>query len=784
MIILYKLFVFVFILFGYIQINANAGSAPVKLRTDLLLHTDCVWANGYQVGIPLATAANETGKYQFANIQSRNPIFSWELPTDDNFIFQTDYQVRVASSPKLLEDQKPDLWDSGKVKSNSPLNILYKGEALQPNTVYYWQARIWNNAEESEWSSAKTFITAQKLDAEYGVSHYPIQKTDENSVAVLENKTENAMLYCIDFGRAAFGTLRFTLTAKSDIDENQTVTIRLGESVKPDKDSEQLFRVNNKPGGTIRYAEYTLKLQPGTHTYRIQIRPDKRNTGSQAIKMPSYIGEVFPFRYCEIEGSKAITALPSITRESVTYLCDETGFFQSDNEILNKIWELCRYSIKMTSFAGVYVDGDRERIPYEADALINQLSHYAMDNEYSLARVSSEYLITHATWPTEWILQSVLIAWNDYLYTGDDRSLRAFYNDLKAKTLIPLADEKSYLISTKTGKQTSELIRSIHYNTGKEIRDIVDWPQSGTFGQKKTQAGESDFFEFKTYNAVVNAYHYQALSLMAKIARTLQEKDDAEFYSARAAQVKESFNTHFFNEKAGNYRDGIGTDHSAIHSCMFPMAFGMVSEKNIESVLAFIRSRGMACSVYGSQFLLDAIYDAEDANYGLERLTTTDDRSWYNMIRLGSTVTLEAWDNKYKQNLDWNHAWGAAPANIIMRKLVGVEPLTPGWEHIRIKPQPASLQWFKASVPSIRGNICIEMQTNTTDPAQVDKNFSINIPNGIIADLWIPIQSGKNLNMIMNDEKIDYTESNNFAIIENVEPGLKNIKTCIKQLKQ
>jgi alpha-L-rhamnosidase len=46
-------------------------------------------------------------------------------------------------------------------------------------------------------------------------------------------------------------------------------------------------------------------------------------------------------------------------------------------ELLNRIWELCRYSIKATTFAGVYVDGDRERIPYEADAYLNQLSHYA-----------------------------------------------------------------------------------------------------------------------------------------------------------------------------------------------------------------------------------------------------------------------------------------------------------------------------------------------------------------------------------------------------------------------
>ena len=54
---------------------------------------------------------------------------------------------------------------------------------------------------------------------------------------------------------------------------------------------------------------------------------------------------------------------------------------------------------------GLYIDGDRERIPYEADALINQLSHYALDTEYSLARNTFEHLMLHPTWPTEWHLQ-------------------------------------------------------------------------------------------------------------------------------------------------------------------------------------------------------------------------------------------------------------------------------------------------------------------------------------------------------------------------------------------
>jgi alpha-L-rhamnosidase len=75
------------------------------------------------------------------------------------------------------------------------------------------------------------------------------------------------------------------------------------------------------------------------------------------------------------------------------------------------------------------------------------------------------------------------------------------------------------------------------------------------------------------------------------------------------------------------------------------------------------------------------------------------------MIKVGSTITMEAWDMKYKPNSDWNHAWGAAPANIIPRHLWGIQPKTPGFEVVSIKPQMSSLKNSSIKVPTIRGEI-------------------------------------------------------------------------------
>lgn len=714
------LFVFVF------TACISPAQQATQLTTDLLEHTDRVYLDGYVSNVALSELNTTVERYQVAAIRSACPNLGWVMNSDQPNTLQTAYRILVATSPDLLVEGKADLWDSRRVESDNSVAVPYNGTPLKPSTVYYWKVKLWDSqGRESDYSPAKSFITAGTLDET--TAQYPLQITDEYPEHI--GKVEENTTF-IDFGKAAFGRLRLTLTS---LEENETLTIHLGELAEKG-------RINRKPGATIRYTSYSLPLMRGTHTYTLKIRPDKRNTdmsanesGVKPILMPDYIGEVYPFRYCEIENYKGDLKTTDLVRQMVHYpFNDQASFFHSSDTVLNQVWDLCKYSIKATSFAGIYVDGDRERIPYEADALINQLCHYGVDREFSMARYSHEYLIYYATWPAEWIMQSVIMAWNDYLYTGNKKSLERFYEDLKAKTLMGLKEENG-LISTRTDKQTPELLQSIHFK-GKALRDIVDWPQSGVLGLGKSEPGEADGYVFTTYNTVVNAYHYNALQFMSRIAEVIGNEKDKSAYDLEADKVKTQINRLMLKKKTGYYKDGIDTDHSALHANMFPMAFGIVPEKNYPQVKSFIRSRGLACSVYGSQFLLDAVYDSHDAEHGLSLLSSTEERSWYNMIRIGSTISTEAWDNKYKPNQDWNHAWGAAPANLIPRKLMGIEPLEPGFKKIRIKPQPATLRQASIQVPTIRGEIKVSFENKTGERFEME----VEIPANTTAEIWLP----------------------------------------------
>jgi hypothetical protein len=344
-----------------------------------------------------------------------------------------------------------------------------------------------------------------------------------------------------------------------------------------------------------------------------------------------------------------------------------------------------------------------------------------------------------------------------------------YYNELQKKILMPLAGSNG-LISTRTNKQTDAFLESIHmvkdFDGKHGLKDNVDWPQKSDYtGNEKEYKGETDGYVYTDYNAVVNAYYYRCLILMQKIATVLGKNEDAAFYNISASNAYTAFQKVFTNTITGLVKDGDATEHTSLHANMFALAFGLVPKENMDKVIAFIKTRRMACSVYGAQFLLDALYDSGQDTYALQLLTATTQRSWYNMLRVGSTITMEAWDKLYKPNLDLNHAWGSAPANIIVRKLMGVEPLTPGAELIQIKPQLGELKLASLKTRTIKGTV--EVSCSNTPQ---DASTTVVIPGGSVANIILKFNAEKPLLTI--DGKATGTKpENGFFVIKGVGPG-------------
>lgn len=665
-------------------------------------------------------------------ILDTKPEFGWTVPMESKF--QSAYQLLVASTQEGIDKNNGNVWDSKQVRSSKSTNVDYNGKTLEVGKTYYWKVRIWDEENRLVDYSKPQQFTIGKSDS-YIVSTENKFMIDKIKPVKFENRGD---FYFIDFGKAAFATLEFSYKAK----KAHTLTIRIGEMVENKA-------VNRTPPAksNIRYQEIKVNVTPNQTKYQIAIQPDKKNTlDSKAIPLPKGFPVLMPFRYAEIEGAQEPVIADNVEQLAYHSYWDETASnFKSSNDILNQVWDLCKYSIKATTFNGLYVDGDRERIPYEADAYLNQLSHYTTDREYAMARRTIEYFMEHPTWPTEWQQHVALLIHADYMYTGNTELIERYYEALKHKTLYELSNEDGLITSTKV---TPEFMYKLGFKEGykKPLTDIVDWPLAN-FNGSKTK-GEHDGFVFKPYSTVINSFFYENMKIMAEFAKLLGKTQEVLDFEYRAAKVKQAVNEQMFDKERGIYIDGIGTDHASLHANMMPLAFGLVPEEHFKTVVDYVKSRGLACSVYGSQFLMDGLYNAGEADYALDLLKSQDKRSWYNMIRIGSTITLEAWDLDYKNNLDWNHAWGAVPANVIPRGLWGIKPKTPGFGIATIKPQMSDLKSSSIEVPTVRGAI---KGTYSYKGARL-QTYEIEIPGNMVAEFSLNNIDGKDL--IHNGEKI------------------------------
>ena len=111
------------------------GLVPTDLRCEYLQNPEAV-----DVLSPRLSWYNELGKKQ------GNDQVAW--------------QIQVASSRKLLQSGKADIWDSGKCEGEKQPFQFYEGPALQSGKVYWWRVCVWDeDGQVSSWSKPAYFGT-------------------------------------------------------------------------------------------------------------------------------------------------------------------------------------------------------------------------------------------------------------------------------------------------------------------------------------------------------------------------------------------------------------------------------------------------------------------------------------------------------------------------------------------------------------------------------------------------------------------------------------------------
>ena len=92
--------------------------------------------------------------------------------------------------------------------------------------------------------------------------------------------------------------------------------------------------------------------------------------------------------------------------------------------------------------------------------------------------------------------------------------------------------------------------------------------------------------------------------------------------------------------------------------------------------------------------------------------------------------------------------------------------MLPGFELIRIKPQPGTLASAEIKLPTIRGDVLVSFVNHPGDSFRLD----IDIPANTTAEVHLPFLHRKQT-LLMDGQPIPYKRDGSFSVIENVGSG-------------
>lgn len=516
------------------------------------------------------------------------------------------------------------------------------------------------------------------------VTRYP---HDAETVTALCNDT-----YVIDLGAEIVGGIRLEI----DTPRECTVNVRFGEQLNPD--------------GTVKYRMNTGNIY--TETWHLR-------AGKQTLETL----DMMTYRYVQIEDCPVAVTPEMVTGLELRAPFDESAsVFDSDSQLLNDLWDMTKHTVKVTT-QDLYVDSQsRERGAYEGDLLVNLTAAYAHGRDHSIGRFTSEYLYTHRTWPAEYILITVMAAWEEYMATGDDASLRRYYPILREKTFTAQLSPEIGLIDL--GNIPSSSANSI----------LVDWPPSERDGYDTSVA----------YNTVLNAMAARAYGALSRIAYVTGHAEDGKIFAGLAQTLKNALIAHAYDEAQGAFRDGLTADgtpsaHLSQHATAYALACGIYTDGRMAEQLAeTIRAQGkIRMSVYGAYFLLMGLYDSGHGDVAnallLDPDTSEGARTWaYMRYVMNATVTTEAWNPVNKPNMTLSHPWGAAPAHAVTGGVFGIRPTSAGYETFDLTLQPYGLRRASLRIPTVKGTVAVAFEH------EADLTVTVTVPANTEAVVRLP----------------------------------------------
>jgi alpha-L-rhamnosidase len=380
-----------------------------------------------------------------------------------------------------------------------------------------------------------------------------------------------------------------------------------------------------------------------------------------------------------VSGEGAVYTIPAgVTVEAVKYR--ETGYnttfagsFECNDNDYNILWKKAARTGYICMRDHFYDCPDRERVGFWGDGTpeLNQC-FYAFDTaSHALCKELVLRPLKAGFYPGQQLeFLGEYGLWFYYLQTGDLQSLATMY-----------ASTKNFLFNIyKPGKKNQ------WFDWGKEVKDIA---------------------------VIENCFLYIDLGTLKKTALRTGHAADTADINAKMDSIKTNFNRSFW--KGGYYMsDQVSTPDDRANA--MAINAGLAEPGKWDAVCNNVLLKTRYASSFFDRWVFEALTKTGREQDALLRMY---DR-YKTMIPASISTLWEHYDRWWATKKDafddassLNHGWNP-PVIFLSQTIAGISPEEPGWATYHVFPKEAFLRSIKTIVPTIRGNIKMDLKKTAT----------------------------------------------------------------------
>lgn len=441
------------------------------------------------------------------------------------------------------------------------------------------------------------------------------------------------------------------------------------------------------------------------------------------------------FRYLQVSAGSgaAVLGVAAVERH---YDLRREGSFECSDALLNRIWETGARTLLLCA-QDTYMDTPwREQTQYIAGDS-RYLQKYAFYSFGLSSELLTGYNILSGAWSQRWRADGAIRSrYPTGWLLGPNTS--ACLADYELEWVIMLGEYHRFF-------GDAEIVRRVYPNlrkllglfdgyVGKEhglLADVPGWivldhPDTYPLDQRSEITG-------------LNCLYHGALKQAAFLARTVAgDPAQAAAWEAAAGRIRTAVR-RWLRPASGSalFADSFGSPKCSQQTQVYALMYGLVDEAERDSVVEAVAAAGRMSEEAFAYYVLYSVFD-DRPQWALDYIR----RYWGEQMRspLFNGAWFEAWNiADWKTDLgSTSHAWCSGPTALLPQKVLGVEPLEPGWRAFSVRPEPGDLEWAKGTVPSPYGAIRVEWKRLKGGAFQLD----LNVPRGTSAEIALPSAGG------------------------------------------